>query len=169
MTSRAERRRRRHRKAVERFHELAAVAQPEIEIVTSEPILRPTDERMAHGVWHIANRNAPAVDRTGGDMLGELYATGQIEKPHFDAGRAFQALCDAFTSDMGVKGFRSCLDMTGGGYDATDGSEAIAKAYDRLKHKLGAVRFAYLRTELSKPAGAKCKSVEMLRRALESC
>jgi len=170
MTSRAERRRRRHRKAVDRFQALAQ-AQPanEPDPPTSEPILRPTDERMRTGSWHIAGKAAPAVDRTGGDMLGELFIAGKIERSHLDIGRHVQWLIDAATSDMGVKGFRSCLDMTGGGYDATDGSEAIALAYSRLKRKLGPVTFPYLRTELAKPVGAKCNNVEMLRRALEKC
>jgi len=169
MTSRAERRRRRHARAVERFHALAqAIPANEPDPPTSEPILRPTDERMRQGVWHIAGKAAPAVDRTGGDMLGELFIAGQIEKHHYDAGRNFQQLVAAFMADLGIGGYRSCLDISGGGYDASDGNVSVAQEYERTKRRLGAVRFLYLRTELAKPVGAKCNSVEMLRKALDS-
>jgi hypothetical protein len=168
MTSKAERRRQRQKRAVERFSELAGRQTP----ANTEPpamveILRPTDQRMTQGVWHIAGQFAPAVDKTGGDMLGELYHAREIEKHHFDAGRAFQQLCALWQAELGIGSFRSCLDITGGGFDATDGNAALNRRYEAVKQRLGAARFLYLRTELDKGAGQRPKSVEVLRRALE--
>ncbi len=116
----------------------------------------------------VLDGTSAAVDRTGGDMLGELFIAGQIEKHHYDAGRNFQQLVAAFMADLGIGGYRSCLDISGGGYDASDGNVSVAQEYERTKRRLGAVRFLYLRTELAKPVGAKCNSVEMLRKALDS-
>ena len=153
---------------MERFNEIAGRQTPaNAETPSTVEILRPTGERMTQGVWHIAGQFAPAVDKTGGDMLGELYHAGEIEKHHFDAGREFQSLCAQWQADIGLGGYRSCLDITGGGYDATDGNAALNRRYEEMKHKLGAARFGYLRTELDKPAGQRPQSVEVLRRALE--
>ncbi len=169
MTSKAERQRRKKQRQsdnVARFNALAG--RPANDDAPAREILRPTAERMAQGgKWHQAAPGAPSVDITGGDMLGRLYAAGEIAKHHHDAGRDFQALLAAYHADMGLGSYRSCLDIGAGGYDATDGNAAIARRFAAMLLKIGTPRYLYLRTELDKPHDAKPASVEMLRRALE--
>lgn len=167
MTSKAEKRRQ-HKLRVERFRELAGVnTRPEPDEAHTAEILRPTSERLARGMWTTAAPRAPVIDMAE-DYIGRLYAEGLIQYHHHEAARHFQAIVAAFMADLPLAGYRSCLAEGFGGYDGGDGNPAAARAYEAMKHKLGAVRFAYLRTETEKPADAKRGSVEWLRRALEA-
>jgi hypothetical protein len=165
MTSKAQRLRRRKQSAVERFYDLAGRQKPAPE--PTEETQRPTAERMSRGVWTIAAPRAPAVDLAA-DYIGKLYAAKLIEYHHHESARAFQQIVAAFMADLPVAGFRSCLAEGFGGYDAGDGNPEAAKAYASMKRKLGAVRFAYLRTETEKPADAPIRDVDTLRNALEA-
>ena len=130
-------------------------------------IARPTAERLAKGIWTVASRSAPAVDDAC-DYIGRLYAMKLIEYHHHEAARMFQDIVAAFMADLPIAGFRSCLAGGTGAYDSGDGNPAAVKAYDAMKRKLGAVRFAYLRTQVDKPSDAPIKDVDVLRNALEA-
>ena len=130
-------------------------------------IARPTAERLAKGIWTVASRTAPAVDDAC-DYIGRLYAMKLIEYHHHEAARMFQDIIAAFMADLPITGFRSCLAGGTGAYDSGDGNPAAVKAYDSMKRKLGAVRFAYLRTQVDKPSDAPIKDVDVLRNALDA-
>jgi hypothetical protein len=168
MTSKAARRRERQKRAVERFHALAATSAPkEAEGAPTGEILRPTAERQAKGMWAELKPRAPAIDLAC-DYIGKLYAMKLIEYHHHEAARLFQSIVAAFQADLPIGGYRSCLAEGVGGYDAGDGNPEAMREYERMKRKLGAVRFIYLRNETAKPADARVRDVDVLKRALDA-
>jgi hypothetical protein len=167
MTSKAARRRERQKRAVERFHALAATHGPkEAEDAPTGEILRPTAERQAKGMWAELKPRAPAIDLAC-DYIGKLYAMKLIEYHHHEAARLFQSIVAAFQADLPIGGYRSCLAEGVGGYDAGDGNPEAMREYERMKRKLGGATFRYLQTEISKPSDAKPFAVSILRAALE--
>jgi hypothetical protein len=168
MTSKAARRRERQKRAVERFHALAATHGPkEAEDAPTGEILRPTAERQAKGMWAELKPRAPAIDLAC-DYIGKLYAMKLIEYHHHEAARLFQGIVAAFQADLPIGGYRSCLAEGFGGYDGGDGNPEAVRDYERMKRKLGAVRFVYLRNETAKPADARVRDVDVLKRALDA-
>jgi len=166
MTSKAARRR--QKRAVERFQALAATPGPkEAEDAPTGEILRPTVERQAKGMWAELKPRAPAIDLAC-DYIGKLYAMKLIEYHHHEAARLFQGIVAAFQADLPIGGYRSCLAEGFGGYDAGDGNPEAVREYERMKRKLGAVRFIYLRNETAKPADARVRDVDVLKRALDA-
>ena len=165
MSSRAARRRRKRATEADNLPVAPQVVESR-EIVAVDEIARPTAERLAKGIWTVAGRSAPAIDDAC-DYIGRLYAMKLIEYHHHEAARMFQDIVAAFMADLPIAGFRSCLAGGSGAYDSCDGNPAAVKAYDAMKRKLGAVRFAYLRTQVDKPSDAPIKDVDVLRNALE--
>jgi len=130
---------------------------------------RPTPERMARGIWITPDRNADehiTIDRAC-DMIGRLFATGQIDYAQHVAARQFQEITDAGIAELGCTGYRSCLAGGIGGHDGGDGNAVAWRAYDAMKRRLGAVRFAFLRTETEKPHDARPADLVALRNALD--
>lgn len=136
--------------------------------VSRDRSIRPTPERMRHGNWQEpSSHDAPAFD-AGSDMIGALYASEQITPGQHDAARLFQSVVAAWIGELGTSGYRSCLDISVGGYDSGDGDPSVKAAHDALKAKLGAVRYLYLRSEVDKPADRSPADIETLRTALDA-
>ena len=130
---------------------------------------RPTAERMRRGIWIVASRDEDAhivIDRAV-DMIGRLFATGQIDYAQHVAARQFQEIVDAGIAELGCTGYRSCLAGGIGGHDGDDGNPAAWRAYDAMKRRLGAVRFAFLRMETEKGPTEYPQDIAVLRRALD--
>lgn len=137
-----------------------------VETVDVAVIERPTPERMERGIWSIGTKHAPVIDLAC-DMVGELYALNMLTYSQEQAARRFQEIVADYMADLAVPQYRSCLAEGFGGYDSSDGDVEAARRYTALKLRCGAVRFAYLRTELDKPAGKRPRDIAVLRNALD--
>lgn len=117
-----------------------------------EPALRPTPEARRHGAYRIPDgpgrHERPAVNMTP-DCIAALMLPGSdgkasLTQEQHDAARDWQALRAIILGDLGVGGYRSCLDISGGGYDSTDGDVETANRWHRLRLALGPDRVAVL-------------------------
>jgi hypothetical protein len=134
-----------------------------------DPGVMPTPQRAARGQW--ADRpkgiEAPMVDMAH-DMIGALHCAGRITYAQEQAARLFQEILAAYLAEYGLGGYRSCLAGDTRAFDAGDGNPDAWAAHDTLKRRLGAVRYAFLRTEVDKPNGAKPQDMDALRKALDA-
>jgi hypothetical protein len=131
---------------------------------------RPTPERMARGIWITPERNPDeniTIDRAV-DMIGLLFATGQIDYAQHAAARQFQEILESWLAELSLVGFRSCLAGGVGGYDNSDGDPAAARAHDAMMRRLGSVRYWYLRSEIDKGPDGRMPDLAILRRALDA-
>jgi hypothetical protein len=140
----------------------------EIEIAETN---RPTPERYARGSWiEPTGKDAAAhllIDRHV-DMIGKLYATGQLSYAQEASARQFQEIVAAWLAELALAGYRSCLVDGGGGYDAGEGNPAVKAAHHAMQRRLGAVRYAFLRMETEKPSDGVPRDLAALRRALDA-
>jgi len=98
---------------------------------------RPTDERMTRGSWHVASKEAPAVD-VAADMIGHLRATQKITQAQEQAARTWQELRVAYLAELPeISGYRSCIDPSVPGYDDGDGDAAVIRRYREIERALG--------------------------------
>lgn len=129
---------------------------------------RPTAERRARGIWHMpkgqGKSDRPMFDRAE-DMIGRLYAEGQLTDGQEMAARQWQEIHAAYEAEIGCKGYRSCLDIGSGGYDGSDGNPAVMREYRRLLKALGSAA-AILRRECAKGPDDKPGDIAWLRLAL---
>lgn len=130
---------------------------------------RPTAERRARGIWHMpkgqGKSDRPMFDRAE-DMIGRLYAEGQLTDGQEMAARQWQEIHAAYEAEIGCKGYRSCLDISSGGYDGSDGNPALMREYRRLLRVLGSAA-AILRRECAKGPDDKPGHIAFLRVALD--
>lgn len=130
---------------------------------------RPTAERRARGVWHTpkgqGKSDRPMFDRAE-DMIGRLYAEGQLTDGQEMAARQWQEIHAAYEAEIGCKGYRSCLDISSGGYDGSDGNPAVMREYRRLLKALGSAA-AILRRECAKGPDEQPGQIAFLRVALD--
>lgn len=165
----AKRKRRNRRKLdVREFTPANTPAAPVTYIAVDEDN-RPTAERRARGIWHLpkgaGKSDRPMFDRAE-DMIGRLYAEGQITDGQEMAARQWQEIRAAYEAELGTKGYRSCLDIGSGGYDGSDGNPAVMREYRRLLRALGSAA-AILRRECSKGPEDKPGQIAFLRVALD--
>lgn len=98
---------------------------------------RPTAERLARGTWHIASKEAPAVDVTS-DMVGRLLASRQITQSQEQAARTWQELRRAYLAELPeISGYRSCIDPSVPGFDDGDGDPVIIERFRKIELALG--------------------------------
>jgi len=147
-----------------------AAARPAREAIRAA-VERPTPERAERGTWiepkGPARQWMPVRDEAV-DMIGALYVGGSISAGQRDAARVFQGIVADWLAELGVAGYRSCLDDTGGGYDAGDGNPDAIRRHDEMRARLGTVRYLFLRSEVEKPADCRPADLDLLRRALDA-
>jgi len=98
---------------------------------------RPTKERLARGRWHVASKEAPAVD-IAADMVGQLRAAQKITQAQEQAARAWQELRRAYLAELPeISGYRSCIDPSVPGYDDGDGDPVVIGQYRKIERALG--------------------------------
>ena len=170
MSKAANRRKRKQRRQIE-VREIApanTTAAPVIATVEAEDN-RPTAERRARGIWHMpkgqGKSDRPMFDRAE-DMIGRLYAEGQLTDGQEMAARQWQEIHAAYDTEIGCKGYRSCLDISSGGYDGSNGNPALMREYRRLLRALGSAA-AILRRECAKGPDEKPGHIAFLRVALD--
>lgn len=131
---------------------------------------KPTDQRRAMGIWvepkGIAKHSNPMVDLAP-DMIGALYQSKKINTAQEQAARLFQELRAAYLSELGTKGFGSCLADNQTGYDGGDGDPAVIAAYRSLERRIGRVKTACLIAECDRGADQKPRDLGVLKRALD--
>lgn len=137
---------------------------------TPRETARPTPERKRRGVWAKptgADKHMHPMVDLAHDMIGALYAEGKLSHSQEQAARLFQELRAGFVAELGVTGYRSCLDDSRGGYDAGDGDAEAIRAYQGLANKIGRVKTALLTVETEKPGDGKPNDLAALRNALD--
>ena len=171
MTKAANRRKRKQRRQLDvRTMTPANVGEAPAVYVAEVEDNRPTAERRARGIWHMpkgqGKSDRPMFDRAE-DMIGRLYAEGQLTDAQEMAARQWQELRAAYQAELGVKGYRSCLDISSGGYDGSDGNPRVVAEYRRLTKALGASASSILAQECSKGPERKPQHIAFLRIALD--
>jgi hypothetical protein len=171
MSKAANRRKKKQRRQIE-VREIApanTTAAPVIATVEAEDN-RPTAERRARGIWHLptgqGKSDRPMFDRAE-DMIGRLYAEGQIDDGQEMAARQWQEVHAAYRAELDVKSYRSCLDISSGGYDGGDGNPRAVAEYRRLTKALGASATAILSIECAKGPERQPQHIAFLRIALD--
>ena len=177
MTSQAERKRRRR----ERNRIMAAKTHGEAETLAAGGQVahydaypapednRPTSEARSHGSYVQAedSRTAPWVNRHV-DMIGRLGAVNALTPAQVEAARLWQEIHAAYLAELGVAQGRSCLDISAGGHDGSDGNPAAMTAYRSLVRRIGTVHSARLCNEVDKGPHEKPGDLPALRRALDA-
>lgn len=102
---------------------------------------RPTDHRLARGVWakpQGAMKSAqPFVDMAS-DAVGRLHHAGLINNAEEQAARQFQAARQAYLEELpDISGFKSCIAGGIPGYDDGDGDPRVIEEYRRLEKLVG--------------------------------
>jgi hypothetical protein len=92
---------------------------------------------MARGCWHVAAKDAPAVD-IAADMVGQLRAAQQITQSQEQAARTWQQLRAAYLAELPeISGYRSCIDPSVPGFDDSDGDPVVIERYREVERALG--------------------------------
>lgn len=156
-------------RAIEQAAQFAGQRADSSRVAVRDPA-KPTSERRARGVWvepkGIAKHSNPMVDLAP-DMIGALYQSKQINTSQEQAARLFQELRAAYLSELGTKGFGSCLADNQTGYDGGDGDPSVIAAYRSLERRIGRVKTACLIMECDRGADQRPRDLGVLTRALD--
>jgi len=129
----------------------------------------PTPEQLSGGSYAApqgqGRKRKPYVNTTP-DLIGVLFKRGKITGDEEQAARHFQRIRAAYVAELGVTGYRSCLDQTRGGHDDSDGDLAAIAAYDSLRQLLGPRHCAFVARETDKPATQRAEDLRRLKLAL---
>jgi len=132
---------------------------------------RPTPERLAQGTWAtpqgVGKHMQPMVDLAS-DMIGVLYQTKQINTSQEQAARLFQELRAAYLSELGTKGYGSCLADNQTGYDGGDGNPEVIAAYRKLEDRIGRINTACLILECDRGPTDRPISMRAIKAALNA-
>jgi hypothetical protein len=132
------------------------------------PAARVLPEQRDKGVWAEPPKgHGGGVINLAPDMIGRLGFDRLLTPAQVDAARRWQEIEAGWLAQLGAKGYRSCLDMTGGGHDGGDGDPAAIRAYDALCDRIGRICVATLKLECGKPDGAKPNNLAVLRNCLD--
>ena len=137
--------------------------------MTTKPTAKPTKERLARGNW-------TAPDSKGGgayvdlacDMIGRLLVFKQITEQQAQTARAFSEAYAAYLEEIGISESKSCLAVSSGGFDPSDGNPEIYARYYSIRKKIGRVRTSMLQTECGKMAHETPHSILALRESLDA-
>jgi hypothetical protein len=167
MTSKSQaRRNKRHADATE------ASNKPADSHVTQKPVqptAKPTKERLARGNWTSPdNKGGGAYVDLACDMIGRLLVSKQITGQQAQTARAFSEVYGAYLEEIGISESKSCLAVSSGGFDPSDGDEAVFKRYYAIRDKIGRVRTSMLQTECAKMADETPHSILALRESLDA-
>tara|TARA_R110000822_G_scaffold27011_3_gene81016 strand:+ start:611 stop:1108 length:498 start_codon:yes stop_codon:yes gene_type:complete len=143
-------------------------ADQERPIAREKPTAQPTPERLARGSWASPDSKAGCayVDMAC-DMIGRLTVSGQITQQQAQSARTFSDVYAAYREEIGISESKSCLAVSSGGFDPSDGNEATYKRYYAMRDKIGRVKVSLLQTECAKDADDKPNSLAALRNALD--
>ena len=129
---------------------------------------RPTQERMARGVWKIprgqGKSELPVLDLAE-DMVGQLYQAGKISDAQEQAARTWQARRLAYLAELPeISGYKSCISPDVPGYDDGDGDPDVIEEYRKIEVALG--RQGRIEVLLVCEENRNPRSLELLRWAL---
>ena len=131
--------------------------------------LAPTPQQADKGVY--ARARGPGrteyVVNLASDMIGRLLAERQITPQQEQTARAFQGLYAAWCEELGLSGFKSCLDIAVAGHDESNGRPEVVAAYTALRDRIGRVKIAVLTVETAKGAHERPNDLGALRNALD--
>lgn len=129
----------------------------------------PTPEQIGKGMYDaptgLGRRHKPFIN-TAPDLIGVLFRQNRISAAEEQAARHFQQVRAGYIAEIGISGYRSCLDQSRGGYDGTDGDPAAVAAYDALRKLLGPRHCAFVAQEVDKLAHQRTDNLLRLRAAL---
>ena len=136
--------------------------------IARAPETRPTREQRAkHAHWQKPAKGGHWKNAAP-DMIGRLYAERRLTYDQHEAARTWQELRADFEAELGVSGYRSCLDGSQGGHDSGDGNPGVIAAYRAMETKLGRVKIARLKIECDRTAEAEPLCLEHLRVCLDA-
>lgn len=131
---------------------------------------RPTREQRAAGIYQNPAKHESletAWINRASDMIGRLDVEGKLTNEQVQAARTFEGIWRSYQDEIGVAGYGSCLDQSGGGYDGGEGNPDVYREWKALCDKIGRVAVACLRTEISKGPDGQPDNLERLRVFLE--
>ena len=134
--------------------------------IATQPTSRPTDERLARGQWSKGNADLAYVDLAC-DMIGRLFVSKQITEQQAQEARTCSEVYAAYREEIGISESKSCLAVSSGGFDPSDGNEAVFKRYYAMRDRIGRVKTSLLQTECGKAADDKPHNLSALRNALD--
>jgi hypothetical protein len=130
----------------------------------------PTPRQQAHHAYAKpegqAKNSKPWINETP-DLIGVLYKRGRITTAEEQAARHFQKVRAAYLQEIGIAGYRSCLDITKAGHDDSDGDFAVIAADAELRDVLGARVYSFVARETDKPATQRAEDLRRLKIALQ--
>lgn len=132
--------------------------------------LAPTPEQQGRGVYVFTKGpgiRSEHVTNLASDMIGRLHCDGQITTAQEQAARHFQRVWHDYRASLPLKGYRSCLDISAGGYDGSEGDPRAEREWADLKRRVGGIVTAVLVSEIDKPTEAKPHIIGQLRFALD--
>jgi hypothetical protein len=136
--------------------------------IATQPTSRPTDERLTRGQWTAPDPKAGgAFVDLACDMIGRLFVSKQITEQQAQEARAFSELYAAYLEEIGITESKSCLAVSSGGFDPSDGNAAVFKRYYAMRDRIGRVKTSLLQTECGKAADDKPVNLSALRNALD--
>tara|TARA_R110000782_G_scaffold11741_4_gene35435 strand:+ start:5115 stop:5627 length:513 start_codon:yes stop_codon:yes gene_type:complete len=136
--------------------------------IATQPTSRPTDERLARGHWTAPDKKAGgAYVDLACDMIGRLMVSKQITDEQAQAARGFMDIYAAYLVEIGITESKSCLAVSSGGFDPSDGNEAVYKHYYAIRDRIGSAKTSLLQTECGKAADDKPVNLAALRNALD--
>jgi hypothetical protein len=165
MTSKSQARRNKRAQSKAKPLEWAAVG--DAASIATQPTARPTDERLARGQWTAPDSNGGAFVDLACDMIGRLLVSKQITQQQSQEARTFSEVYAAYLEEIGISESKSCLAVSSGGFDPSDGNEAVFKRYYAIRDRIGRVKTSLLQTECSKSADDKPANLLALRNALD--
>jgi hypothetical protein len=135
--------------------------------IATKPTSRPTDERLARGSWTAPDSKGGAFVDLACDMIGRLFFSKQITEQQAQEARTFSEVYAAYLEEIGITESKSCLAVSSGGFDPSDGNEAVFKRYYAIRDRIGRVKTSLLQTECCKSADDKPVNLSALRNALD--
>jgi len=100
-------------------------------------------------------------------MIGRLLVERKLSQEQAQNARMFSEVYHAYKEEIGIAESKSCLAISSGGFDPSDGNPAVYKTYYALRDKIGRVKVAFLQDECDKPADGVPYDLPALRNALD--
>ena len=146
------------------FMRPAVAAHPKVEAV------RPTPEREAKGRFRMPSgrgkQRLPAIDEHH-DTIAKLHNAKLLSDSQEAAARDWQALKAEVRAELGVRGSRSCLDISPAGHDSDDGNPEVMRRWRRIEAELGAWKTGALDYTCVLGNPPTVKTLPLLRGALD--
>jgi hypothetical protein len=135
--------------------------------IATQLTARPTDERLARGHWTAPDSKGGAFVDLACDMIGRMFVSKLITEQQAQSARTFSEVYAAYLDEIGITESKSCLAVSSGGFDPSDGNEAVFKRYYAIRDRIGRVKTSLLQTECGKSADGKPHNLLALRNALD--